>query len=316
MVCDGLILRGLYPIARDLCNRLIDAVIRAIETRKPESERLCYDPFAKGFVGTTNRVIGKIPYLGKLALWYLEQKHPFILDCIPARTRYIDEYVNERIDDGIQQLIVLGAGYDSRAYRIEKLRGRVTTFEIDHPATQKRKIELLKKMMDPLPSHVVYVPIDFNKEKLPQRMFQSGYDKDKKSLFIWEGVTPYLTAEAVDETLQFVAKYSGPGTSILFNYILKSVVDGTCQLEGAREIRRAFSRGGIADLSSNRGDRLMFGIEEGTIETFLSERGFQQIKDISGDYYEALYFIGPNRNRKGCCLCRVVYATAKPEELM
>jgi O-methyltransferase involved in polyketide biosynthesis len=91
-------------------------------------------------------------------------------------------------------------------------------------------------------------------------------------------------------------------------------VDGTCQLEGAMEIRKAFSRGGIADSRSNRGDRLLFGIEEGTIETFLSERGFYQIKDISGDYYEAEYFNGPNRNRKGCCLCKVMYAMVKPAE--
>ncbi len=291
----------------------IDAVIRTFETEKPESERLCYDPFARGFLSTTNRVIGMIPPLRKLGLWYLEQKHPFILDCIPARTRYIDKYVSECVDVGLEQLIILGAGYDSRAYRIEGLKGKVTVFEVDHPATQKRKIELVKKMMDPIPSNVVYVPIDFNKETLPQRMSESGYDKDKKSLFIWEGVTPYLTAKAVDETLQVVAKNSGSGSSIIFNYILKSVVDGTCQLEGAREIRKAFSRGGTLDLRSNRGDRLMFGLEEETIEAFLSERGFGQIKDISGDYYEAQYFTGPNRNRKGCCLCRVVYATVKPE---
>jgi methyltransferase (TIGR00027 family) len=290
----------------------IDAVIRDVETQKPESERLCYDPFARGFVGATKRITGRIPPLRKLALWYLERKHPFILDCIPSRTRYIDEYLNECIDDGIEQLIILGAGYDSRAYRTERLKGEVTVFEVDHPATQKRKIEKVQKILSPLPSNVVYVSIDFDKEKLSERLFQSGYDKNKKSLFIWEGVTPLITAEAVDETLHFVARNSGPGSSIIFNYILKSVVDGTCQLEGAQEIRKSFSRGGITDFRSNRGDRLQFGIEEGAIEGFLSERGFQQIKDISGDYYEDEYFRGPNRNRKGCCLCRVVTATVKP----
>jgi methyltransferase (TIGR00027 family) len=290
----------------------IGAVIRAIETEKPEGERLCYDPLARGFVGKTNRIIGITPVLRKLALWYLEQKHPFVLDCIPARTRYIDEYVNECIDDGIEQLIILGAGYDSRAYRIEKLKGKVTVFEVDHPATQNRKIEQVKKMLGSLPSDVVYVPIDFNKEELSQKMLQSGYDANKKSLFIWEGVTPHLTAEAVDGTLHFVATNSAPGSSIIFNYILKSVVDGTCQVEGAAVIREAFSRGGITDFSSSQGDRLRFGIEEGTIEAFLSERGFGRIKDISGDYYEDMYFIGPNRSRKGCCLCRVVHAKVKP----
>ncbi len=291
----------------------IDAAIRAFETEKPESERLCYDPFAKGFLSRANRVIKMIPPFRKLALRYLELKHPLILDCIAARTRYIDEYVGECMDRGLEQLIILGAGYDSRAYRIQGLEGKVTVFEVDHPATQKRKIELAKKMLDPLPSSVVYVPIDFNKETLPRRMFESGYDKDKRSLFIWEGVTPLLTAEAVDETLGFVVKNSGPGSSIIFNYILKSVVDGTCRVAGAKEIRKAFSRGGVLDFRSRKGDRLMFGIEEGGIRAFLSERGFEKIRDISGDYYESEYFTGPNRNRKGCCLCRVVHATVNPE---
>jgi methyltransferase (TIGR00027 family) len=292
----------------------IDAVVRAVETEKPESERICDDPFAIHFIGTANNIIRVIPPLRKLALWYLEQVHPFMLDCIPARTRYIDECINKGIDDGIEQLIILGAGYDSRAYRLKRLKGKVTVFEVDHPATQKLKKEKAKKILNPLPSNVVFVPIDFNKETLPQKMFQSEYEKDKKSLFIWEGVTPYLTAQAVDETLNFIAKNSKPGSSIIFNYILKSVVDGTCQIEGAKEIRKSFSRGGLTDFRSNRGDSLMFGIEEGTIETFLSKRGFQLIKEISGDYYQTEYFTGPNSNRKGCCLCRIVYATVIPEE--
>ncbi len=281
----------------------IGAVIRNIETKKPKNERLCYDPIAIAFIGKTKRVIGKIPPLRRLALWYIEQRHPFLFDCTPARTRYIDEYVNQCIDDGIEQLIILGAGYDSRAYRMERLKEKITVFEIDLPAIQKLKIQRLKKIIDPLPSNVVYIPIDFNTETLRQRMFQSEYDKDKKSLFIWEGVTPYLTAEAVDETLYFVARNSSPGSSIIFSYILKSVVDGTCQLEGAAAIREAFNI-----------ESLIFGIEEGTIESFMSERGYYQIKEISGDYYESEYFTGINRNRKGCCLCRVVSAKVKSWE--
>lgn len=292
----------------------IGAVIRAIETERPENERLCYDPYARGFLGKTNTILGMVPALRKPALWYLERKHPFVLDCIPARTKYIDEYVNARLEDGLQQLIILGAGYDSRAYRIEGLKENVTVFEVDHPATQERKIRKLKEMLGPLPDHVVYVSIDFNKERLPQRMFQCGYDKDKRSLFIWEGVTPHLTAEAIDETLSFVAKNSGAGSSIIFNYVLKSLVEGTCELEGAKEIRKAFSRGGILDFSSEGGDALRFGLDEGAIDAFLSERGFCQIRDISGDFYQNAYFKGPNRNRKGCCICRVVSAAVKPDQ--
>ena len=289
----------------------IGAVIRAIETEKPEGQRLCYDPLAKGFLGKINTILGMVPPLRKLALWYLDRKHPFVLDCIPARTRYIDAYVETCIEDGLRQLIILGAGYDSRAYRIANLKEKVKVFEVDHPATQTRKINKLTEMIGSLPVHVAYVSIDFNKERLPQRMFESGYDKTKRSLFIWEGVTPHLTAAAVDETLHFVAENSGPGSSIIFSYILKSVVDGTCQLEGAPQVVKAFSTGGVFDFRSKRGEGLTFGIEEGKIEPFLSERGFFEIKDISGDYYDSEYFTGANHNRKGCCMCRVAHATVK-----
>jgi methyltransferase (TIGR00027 family) len=281
----------------------IDAVIRSIETNKPESERLCYDPFAKNLISKTTKIIGKIPPLRKLALWYVERKHPFMFDCIPARTRYVDEYVNSCVDAGIQQLVNLGAGYDSRAYRLDKLKEHVRVFEVDHPATQGLKVDKIKKILGSIPSNVIYVPMDFNKENLREKLFHSGYEKDKKTLFIWEGVTPYLTAEAVYETLNFVANNSGPESSIIFTYILQSVVDGKCELEAAKTIktiRKAFDYEG-----------LKFGLEKENIEEFLSNRGFHGIKDVSGDFYTSEYFKGPNRNRKGCCLCRVVTATVK-----
>jgi methyltransferase (TIGR00027 family) len=292
----------------------IGALIRSIETEKPENIRLCYDPYAEAFVGKTLTAIGMIAPLKRLGLWYLENKHPKLIDCTPARTRYIDAHVNRCIDSGIEQLIILGAGYDSRAYRMKRLKEKVTVFEVDLPAIQKLKKEKLKKIIDLLPYNVVYVPIDFNKEKLSEKLLEYEYDKDKKSLFIWEGVTPYLTAEAVDKTLHYVAKNSIPGSSIIFSYILKSVVDGTCQLENAALIRKVFNTGGIFDFNHKRGEALLFGIEEGKIESFMSERGFHEINDISGDYYDSEYFTGENRNRKGCCMCRIVTAQVKPSE--
>ena len=292
----------------------IGALVRSIETEKPENIRLCYDPYAKAFVGKTLTTIGMIAPLRRLGLWYLEKKHPKLIDCTPARTKYIDTYINSCIDHGIEQLIILGAGYDSRAYRMGRLKEKVTVFEVDLPAIQKLKKEKLKEIIDPLPGNVVYVPIDFNEETLSDKLLEYKYDKSKKSLFIWEGVTPYLTAEAVDDTLHYVARNSIPDSSIIFSYILKSVVDGTCLLENAALIRKSFNTGGIFDFSHMRGEALLFGIEEGKTESFMSERGFHEIKDISGDYYNSEYFRGENRDRKGCCMCRIVTAKVKPSE--
>lgn len=282
----------------------IDAIIRWVETNKPEGERICCDPLAEAFAGSHSRAFSKLLPVRRAFLWYVDRRHPGFLDCVPARTRYIDDYVTACVDDGIEQLVNLGAAFDSRPYRMDRLKEKVRVFEVDHPVTQRWKRQKVEKMLGSLPENVRYVPVDFNREDLRQALLRGGYDKEKKSLFIWEGVSQYIRAEAVDDTLAFVTKSSGPGSSIIFSYILKSVVDGTCPDEKAEKVRKAYN-----SIVNSTVERLRFGIEEGTIEEFLSERGFHRIVDISGDFYEAEYFKGPNRNRKGCRLCRLVYAT-------
>lgn len=200
-------------------------------------------------------------------------------------------------------MVILGAGYDTRAYTFDELKGKVKVFEVDHPATQKVKVEKVKKIFGSLPDHVVYISIDFDKEQLDKRLFESGYDKDLKTLFIWEGVTMYITAEAVDETLSFVAENSGLGSAIIFNYMFQSVLDGTCEVWYAAKVREDYER---------RGKPLTFGIHDGAIEEFLSKRGFYQVTNVTGDFFRSSYFKGVNQDRMVCCLCGFVTATVKP----
>ena len=278
------------------------AAARAVESERPEDERVCYDPFAKDFLGSKLTILVKSRLLKKIALWHAELKTPGAVGCIVGRTRYIDEYLKTCIDDGIEQLVILGAGYDTRPYRFEELKDMVMVFEVDRPSVQKVKIEKVKKIFGSLPHNVVYIPIDFNQEKLDEKLFESGYEGHSKTLFIWEGVTMYLTAETVDETIAFVAQNSGKGSSIIFNYIFQSVVDGTCELEGVKKIAKDYER---------RGEPLTFGIEEGSIDEFLSERGFHEVTNVTGEYFKSAYFRGKDQNRNVCCLCGFVHATVK-----
>ena len=114
-----------------------NAALRAAELLRPLDERVCYDPFAKDFLGIRFGIVVRSRLLTKIALWYAEQIIPGAADSLVVRTRYIDDYLEKCIDDGIEQLVILGAGYDSRAYRFKRLRGKVKVFEVDHPATQK-----------------------------------------------------------------------------------------------------------------------------------------------------------------------------------
>jgi methyltransferase (TIGR00027 family) len=202
------------------------SAVRATESMRPANEQICNDPFAKDFLGTKFTILMKNRLLTRIALWKAERTNPGAVGCVASRTRYIDDYLQACINDGIKQLVILGAGYDSRAYRFDELIRNVKVFEVDHPATQKVKIEKIKKIFGFQPNHVFYIPIDFEREKLDKRFFESGYDRNLKTLYIWEGVTMYITAEAVDKTLAFVTNNSGKGSSIIFNYIFQSVVDG------------------------------------------------------------------------------------------
>jgi methyltransferase (TIGR00027 family) len=103
----------------------------------------------------------------------------------------------------------------------------------------------LKKVIDPLPAHVTFLPVDFNTQTLAERLQSSGYDEQGKTLFIWQGVTYFLTAEGVDNTLAFIANRSGPGSSMIFDCFHNETLHDTHHGYG-RMIRRAAQLSGEA----------------------------------------------------------------------
>jgi methyltransferase (TIGR00027 family) len=276
-----------------------NAAFRAVETSRPTDERVCNDPFAMGFLGLKFATIVRSRLLTRIALWYAERIVPGAPNGVVVRTRYIDDYLKARMDDGIEQLVILGAGYDSRAYRFDERERQIRVFEVDHPDTQRVKIEKVKKMFGSLPGNVVYVPLDLDEMNLATALIASGHDENKRTLFIWEGVTVYLTPEAVDETLAFVAGHSGRGSSIIFDYAFKSVLDGAYESEEAKRWREAYER---------RGEPPKFGIEQEAVEEFLLRRGFREVKNVTMESLEQEYFQGANRGRKVTHLGGVVSA--------
>jgi methyltransferase (TIGR00027 family) len=220
-------------------------------------------------------------------------------------TRYIDDYLKSSIEAGIEQMVILGAGYDTRAYRFDELKGRVKVFEVDHPSTQETKMQIVRVILGAPLSYMVYVPVDFEKDNLGEKLSQGGYDKNLRTLFIWEGVTMYLTAQAVDATLAFVATNSGKGSSIVFDYYLRSAIDGTSREQAAMNLRK------FTELA---GEPLSFGIEEGTAEGFLSMRGFYQVKNVTTQDLKNTYFEAKDRKREVAPFHAIAVATVKPRE--
>jgi methyltransferase (TIGR00027 family) len=265
-----------------------NAALRTYESMRQEAERICNDPYAEYFLperffSAENRKdkIGEI-----ISDW--DARFPGVTNSIIARTRFIDDCLQEALNADIHQLVILGAGYDTRALRFEALRETATVFELDHPATQKAKLERIKNHLEADLSHIRYVSIDFSKEDIAEKLVTSGYDDQLKTLFIWEGVTYYLPAQAVDRTLQFIRRHSAFQSSVVFDYFPSTVVDGTTHLVEARALREGLKR---------IGEEIMFGIDPVQIAVFMEDRGFYVVKNLSSTEYLHVYFKGPNATR-------------------
>lgn len=279
------------------------ALYRVTESKKPENERICYDPYAVHFVDLKMLAfVASNPDKPTDMAKYYERLFPGLANSIRARVRYFDDFVMNSIDKGLEQLVILGAGYDTRAYRIEGLKEKVKVFELDHPGTQNEKIEKVKKIFGFLPSHVIYVPVDSETENFGKRLMEQGYDKSLKTLFIMEGFVMYIPVESFDEILFFIVKNSGKGSAILFDYYPESVVNGTCKLEVGKNIR---------NFVAQQGESLKFGIKEGTVETFLTHRGFSQVRNVTSEDYKRMYFNGVDKDGKISSLMSFVHAVVQ-----
>jgi methyltransferase (TIGR00027 family) len=268
------------------------AAMRALESEKPTGQRICYDPFARQL--TT----AGIYFLSKLFAGYGERRAPGAQGFIVCRCRYFDDYLQRCLTSGAKQVVILGAGLDSRAYRGEILQRAIRTFEVDHPATQASKIKRLNRVLGQIPAHVTHVPIDFNHETL-DKLLACGFDRSLKTLFIWEGVTYYLQPEAVDATLAWVRANALPGSTIIFDYMFQSALTA------------AHQRGEVKRMQRYRhltGEGLVFGLEQGHIETFLTDRGFTHVVNAIAEDLERLYCAGTNQGRTVAGIYAIVYA--------
>ena len=259
------------------------ALIRAIESEKPASVRICNDPLAQRMVpGGIGIALSK----WIIASGLYERMAPGATSFIAVRERYIDDFLSAGLAAGVAQVVILGAGFDTRAFRLPAI-AQARVFEVDHPNTQQVKLARLKRAIPILPANVTFVAVDFNTQTLEERLLASGYDPRAKTYFLWQGVTYFLTAEGVDSTLAFIAQHSGPGSAVIFDYFYQEVFSDPTRSD-VKALRRA------ARLS---GEEYMFGIPRGEIEAFLTGRGFHDVTNLTLEDLKQRYFTGPNAAR-------------------
>jgi methyltransferase (TIGR00027 family) len=194
-----------------------------------------------------------------------------------ARSRYSEDELAAAYSRGVRQCVILGAGLDTFAYRNPWPDLRV--FEVDHPATQVWKRELLARAGITVPHSMTYVAVDFESENLAHRLSDSGF-AHAPAFFSWLGVTPYLTREAFDSTVRFIASLPG-GSGMVFDYVMAPDLMSPEQRAGLEALMARVARAG---------EPFQLFFDPRQLREDLSAAGFADIEDIGAADIDARYF--------------------------
>lgn len=249
-------------------SRTAEAVclMRAYESARKTRRRVVDDPYAQWFLRPLARAAlayeGAMPDMRRFSDWATDGILQFVL----ARHRYMDDALVQALHDGVSQVVLLGAGYDMRAYRHAAALGDRPFFEVDHPATSRRKARIVAQYARRLPSvDVRRVAVDFQTQSFRDELRKAGLREGRKTFFIWEGVSMYLTRSAVKETLQTLRAMSAPGSAVVLD--LWYPPDSPDMLATARR----FSSNLLALL----GEPVTFGLHPEDAVPFFERLGFR-----------------------------------------
>lgn len=199
-----------------------------------------------------------------------------------ARSRYAEDELARAIERGATQYVVLGAGLDTFAYRNPHPADSLRVFEVDYPATQEWKRRQLAATEIAIPPSVTYAPVDFERQTLAEGLRNAGFDASKPAFFSWLGVTMYLTEEAIDATLGFVASLP-PGGGIVFDYAVTRESLGFVE-------RMALDA--LAKRVEAAGEPFRMFFEPKSLDARLKQIGFRTVEDLGADEINARYFQG------------------------
>jgi methyltransferase (TIGR00027 family) len=198
---------------------------------------------------------------------------------IAVRTRFAKDVLAAAVDRGVRQLVVLGAGLDTYAYR-GSMRDRLRIFEVDHPVTQEWKRQCLADAAIPVPTGLTFAPVDFEHQSLAEGLSAAGFDPARPTFFTWLGVVPYLTEEAIWSTIGFIASLPN-GAHVVFDYADPP--------ESLTPEMREFHDAGAARVAEI-GEAWRTYFEPEQLRAKLIDLGFTEIEDLGPPQFAARYF--------------------------
>ncbi len=280
------------------------AFLRATENLLPEDKRLFEDPYSEKILPPVYKyfvIIMRPPKIWNFLMNMREKSTPGVVGGILCRTRYIDDLLINAIKEGVGTVVNLGAGMDTRAFRIPGIEN-IQYFELDSPELLKVKSSNINKKIGELPSNVSFVPIDFNSQDIGEELKKAGYTLSSKTLFIWEGVTQYISKEAVDNTIKYVAQAS-TGSKIVFTYVLESFINGSHIPDGLNLLYKTMLK--------MRNPFWFCGFAPAEMSEYLSKYSLSLIEDVGHEEYLERYIKPKGRDLTVMEIERTVLAEVK-----
>lgn len=258
------------------------AFFRALESTVPRSEGRFRDPYAEVFLPLSLRAVllaARYPPIRRAIEDYVDRGWPGARTSGVARSSFVDAAVQAALRSGIEQVVLLGAGFDSRPYRIAGLAS-ARVYEVDHPLVSAFKRRILLKRLGALPRYVRYVALDFHRGSLDAAMRATDFRPDERTLFLWESVTHEMSAEAVDVMLRWCA-CAAPTSLVIFAYIHRQVLETPAQFPGTDRLIETLAK---AD------ERWTFGFDPALLSDHLEARGIHLEGDVGSSEYRAQYY--------------------------
>lgn len=254
------------------------AYLRAVESYRPAQERLFEDGFSRDLMPASWK-ISLLPGIRHAIISFMETFVPGLIGDLYCRTHYIDEALAKALRGGVKQIVILGAGFDARAYRIRGIE-QAQVFELDLPKPQRLKQTFIEKRLGKLPAHVTFVPIDFGRQDLEAVLAATGFCKDLKTFFIWEGTTQYLAEVVVDRIFRYIGRVAAERSLVVFTYVHQDIIDGTA---------RSPADLGLINTASESRTPWIFGFNPAKLPAYLRQRGLERIEELGAEDFQVRY---------------------------
>ena len=276
------------------------ALFRAIETARGASARLFEDVWATHFLQPRLRgvaALAGVPLFDRALPGFIDRRWPGARASAVARTRFIDDALVKALADGFEQIVVLGAGFDCRAYRVPGIE-RARVYEVDHPDTSAVKRRTMAGLLGAPPLHVRFVAVDFDRQSLDAAMHAAGLELGRRIFFLWEGVTNYLTEPVVDATLRYIAR-AAAGSRVLFTYVHRDALSAASSFADTAHLKRTLNRAG---------EPWTFGFDPAELPAYLAARGLRLVADLGSVEYRVRYMGAHGRHLRGYEFYRIADA--------